>query len=520
MKRILKLLVLISLLCIITTSSVYAEQNTYVVMKKIEYKNEHPTTLKQGFIEILLGQLDFTQYAKDEYIKITPKPDEIRKDDFGNMYAYYDATGMLPGERKNITIERKVVVSTFVTDEPILARSNGSVTKDNKMYVEPQERIESNNEDIIKKANEITEGLTTDYRKASAIFEYVNTTLVYDTSETYANKGALSALKNNKGVCEEFATLFVALCRAEDIPSRVVAGYKVEEVNKVETLIDHAWAEIYLDEYGWIPVEPTVIYTINGKRFPYWNTFCALNVANHIPTELYSSEKGNRSYQLVTETSSSFVQSFYANNNIMLPEQNNFYDISSYGWAKDSIQTLFELGIVKGYSDTEYGPARNISRIEFIAMLSRALAYFDENHVDKANIYYYPSYSQSHWSKAEYDYFIKCVKFYSKDKDDISSAGYYFLSNIFGDGANLERAITRGEAVALMDLFLGDSSSWNAFKDVNGSYRFANSISKAYSSGIIEGYPDGTFRPSNTITRAEMACVLGRFITNNSYVIK
>ena len=519
MKKVSKMLIIMLLMILTLVSSVFASENEYVIVKNMEYKNTYSTTLKQGFVEVLLGKIDFTKYAEDEYVKVTPKPTELNYDDFGNLYAYYSAVGMRPGEKIHITIERKTKASTFVTSEPVLARSNGSVTEENKIYVLPQERIESDNEEIIQKANELTEGLTTDYRKASAIFEYVNTTLIYDASEAYANKGALAALHSSRGVCEEFATLFVALCRAEEIPSRVVAGYKVETENGVEKLIDHAWAEIYLDDYGWLPVEPTVVYTVNGTRMPYWNTFCALNVANHIPTELYYSEKGNRSYQLITETDNSFVQKLYSNANIVPPEQNHFIDLTEYNWAADSVQALYELGIVKGYSENAYGPARNISRIEFIAMLSRTLAHFDENHVEKANIYYYPSYSKNHWSKTEYDYLIKCFEFYEPSSDKMS-VGYVTLSNIFGDGANLEKAITRGEAVALMELFLGETTTWNAFKDVSNSHPFSSSIAKAYAAGIIDGYPDGTFRPNNTITRAEMACVLGRYVTTNSYVMK
>lgn len=518
MKKVLKVLICMSMLIIMMASYSLAAENEYVIIKKIEYVNQYSSTLKQGFVEIMVGQLDFTQYADDEYIKITPKPDQINYDDYGNMFIYYSTAGMLPKEKLNITIERKLKTSTFVTSEPVLARSNGSVTKETEMFVKPQEKIESDNQAIINKANELTQDLTTDYRKAAAIFEYVNTKVDYDTSSNYANKGALSALNNNKGVCEEYATLFVALCRAEEIPARVVTGYKVETVNGVESLIDHAWAEIYLDDYGWLPVEPTVIYTVNGQRMPYWNTFCALNVANHIPTDLYNNEKGNRSYQLVTETNGSYTQTFYANNNIIEPERNHFSDISSYSWASDQIQNLYELGIVKGYSDTEYGPARNISRIEFMTMLSRALAYFEENSVENANVYYYPSYSRTHWSKPEYDFLMRCYQF--RTKSDVMSAGYLNVSNVFGDGADLERAITRGEAVALMEVFMGDTTVYNTFRDVSRTSKFASSIAKAYASGIIDGYPDGTFKPNNTITRAEMACVLGRYISTNTYIVK
>jgi len=519
MKNFSRGIILVALLLVFISSVSFATEKEYVITKTVEYVNERSSKIKEGFVEIELGQVDITKYSKDEYLRVSPKPDRINEDEFGNLYAYYNAAGMLPKQKLTITIERKATVSTYVTDAPVLARSNGSVTEENKRYVQPQTRIESDNQAIINKANELTEGLTTDYRKASAIFEYVNTTLTYDTSSTYANKGALSALNTSRGVCEEFATLFVALCRAEEIPARVVAGYKVEKVNNKDTLIDHAWAEIYLDDYGWLPVETTVVYSVNGQRMPYWNTFCSLNEPNHIATELYYiGDKGNRQYQNVTETPDSFKQILYMEDEIVIPARNTFTDISNYSWASDSIQTLFELGIVKGYSDTEYGPARNISRIEFMTMLSRSLKYLKQDYVANARIYYYPSYSRNHWSKPEYDYLMQCYQFATPS--DIMSAGYENLSNVFGDGANLEVAITRGEAVALMDAFLKDVTTYNTFSDVPKYSKFANSIAKAYSAGIIDGYPDGTFKPSSTITRAEMACVLGRYVAGSTYHVK
>lgn len=520
MRKILKIFSVVAMVLVFIGSMSFAKESEYVITKTIEYRNDNSAKLKKGFVEVELGQINFTNYAKDEYLKITPHPDEIVKDEFGNMYAHYDLTGMMPKETLKIKIERKQIVSTYVTDEPILARSNGSVTEENKVFVLPQNRVESDNKEIIDKSNQITEGLTTDYRKASAIFEFVNTTLVYDTSSSYANKGALSALHSSRGVCEEFASLFVALCRAQEIPAKLVAGYKIQKVDEKDTLIDHVWAEIYLDNYGWLPVEPTIMYTVNNERFPFWTNFCSLVETDHIPTEMYyiSEKFANRQYQNVVEIPNSFKETLYSGDEILNSEKNMFQDISTYDWASSSIQTLFELGIVKGYSDTEYGPARNISRIEFITMLSRCLKYFDQDYAQNALVYYYPSYSQNHWSKPEYDYLMRCYQFYTPS--DIMSAGYSNISEVFGDGANLEKAITRGEAVALMNVFMKDVNTWSAFTDVPNYSKFAKSIAKAYSAGIIDGYPDGTFKPDNTITRAEMACVLGRYITTNTYTVK
>ena len=83
----------------------------------------------------------------------------------------------------------------------------------------------------------------------------------------------------------------------------------------------------------------------------------------------------------------------------------------------------------------------------------------------------------------------------------------------------MNKSITRAEVVALLDAFIGDIDVEDAsFKDIwNSNFRY--SILKAYSSGLINGYPDGTFRPNNPITRAEMAVVLDRYIKGKIYVL-
>lgn len=516
MRKTYKICLFVLMIFVLANGIVFAAENEYIIKREIIYQNNRKSALKDGFVEIMLGQLDFTQYADDEYLKVTPKPDEIKQDKFGNLFAYYDAKGLLPTETIVINIERKVKTKAFATSEQILARSNGSVTDENRIYVEPQEKIESDDEKIIDKANEITQDLTTDYRKAAEIFEFVNTTMKYNLNSNSSNSGALAALNNLSGVCEEFATLFVALCRAEEIPSRVVAGYKIDksESGDEDILIDHAWAEIYLDDYGWLPVEPTVEYTVNEIRMPYWNSFCALPTADYIPTEVYECENGNRTYQIVVEKS--YLIDFEMNAEITKPAQNTFADIYNHSWANDAIQSLYEKGIVKGYSEVEYGPDRNISRIEFICMLSRTLRNMHQVSAEKANVYYYPSYDRNHWSKEDYDFLMRCYQF--RTPSDIMSAGFNNIVDVFGTNADLNVAITRGEVVALMDMFMDDAVFTDGFADVDVNTRFYNSINKAYSTGLIEGYPDGTFRPYNTITRAEMATILGRYVAGNSYI--
>lgn len=522
MKKFFKaFLVLSILMTMILGGAVFAGEKEYIIKERYVFKNERNGKLKSGFVQLLVGQIDFTQYSDDDYVKITPVPDKTEVDKLGNMYAYYDAEGMRKNEKLIITVERKAKISDYDVEGGIVARANGTVTEDNQIYIEPQVKIESDDKKIIEKANEITEGLTSDYRKAEAIFKFVNTKIDYETGSD-RNKGALATLESKKGVCEDFATLFVALCRAEEIPARVVVGYKVEVEYRKEVPISHAWAEIYLDDYGWVPVEPTVIYTVQtinesgeGRRSPYWKTFCALDKVDHIPVGVFAQETAEMQFQIVTDQKDEFKTTLMLAEDSPMQKQNTFQDISAYTWAGDAIQNLYALDIVNGYAPTTYGPERNISRIEFICMLSRALKHLEENNVEKANVYYYPTYDEEHWSKEDYDFLMRCYQFYTPS--DIMSAGYFNLASVFGDNFYMDRAITRGEVVALMDAFLKDTEETISFNDVYYNTPFAGSIAKAYANELINGYPDGTFKPNNTITRAEIATILNRLIASNTY---
>jgi protein-glutamine gamma-glutamyltransferase len=69
--------------------------------------------------------------------------------------------------------------------------------------------------------------------------------------------------KTRAGFCEHYASAFVVLMRAMQIPARVVTGYQGGEMNKVDGYLEvrqsaaHAWAEVWLPSRGWIRIDPT-----------------------------------------------------------------------------------------------------------------------------------------------------------------------------------------------------------------------------------------------------------------------
>lgn len=521
MKKNNKITFIIVFLFVLLLGSSYAGENEYILTHEYSFKNNKKTALSSDcYLDFLIGSGDIVQYQEDESITISPIPDEIRTDECGNQHAYYNLEGLAGGAKFSVTIKRKVKAGTYA--EIIPARTNTEYLEENEKYLLPQEGIESDDPDIISKAEELTEDMPSDYKKAQAIFEFINLNMTYDTSKVYANKGAKSALSTMRGVCEEYATLFVAMCRAANIPSRVIVGYSIQEEQQefsgekitIKSLVDHAWAEIYLQDFGWVPVDPVVKYTQtdSSKESACLEYFCNILEPSYIATGLYQygvygvygiGIKDTYSGDKIEEVSDE------------LNEDHKFEDIEDYNWAEEAIEYLYSIDVIKGYSDTEYGPEKNISRIEFITMLSRALKHIETTYESRGLVYYYPDYDTSHWSKEEYDYLMRCYQ--AKNPSDIASAGFYDIVKVFGEGKlDVDKPITRAEVVALMDAFLADDYTVTKLTDISGN-KFENSIVKAYNRGLIVGYPDKTFRPNNNITRAEIAVIIERYIGNEAY---
>ncbi|MCR2807491.1 S8 family serine peptidase [Paenibacillus soyae] len=75
-----------------------------------------------------------------------------------------------------------------------------------------------------------------------------------------------------------------------------------------------------------------------------------------------------------------------------------------------------------------------------------------------------------------------------------------------------ERDVTRAEAVAMIVKAykpIGGSVFMNAFSDLESEHWAYDAIKKAVQQGWIRGFPDGSFRPDQPVTRAEMAVMIG-----------
>lgn len=212
-------------------------------------------------------------------------------------------------------------------------------------------------------------------------------------------------------------------------------------------------------------------------------------------------------------------------------------DIDNH-WARESIYALVNLEILSGYPDKTFRPDNQVTRGEYLTSLFNTVCILDENIISEDipnsmgdfNFYVFrenerkkflKSFStfeyelayndlESHWSKNN----VAWVKNYCDKKNP------GLFEKIFpGTSFYPNQLITREEAVLVSIAFLNSPvrSRGVEFKDVTPDYVFYDEIMNLVDNGIVNGFPEGTFRPKENITRAATAIIMTNVLKEIAY---
>ncbi|MBI3900414.1 MAG: transglutaminase family protein [Gammaproteobacteria bacterium] len=88
-----------------------------------------------------------------------------------------------------------------------------------------------------------------------ALAEAICDAVQYQSGITEVTSTAAQALAIGQGVCQDHAHLFLACCRANNVPARYVSGY----IHPGDTThaASHAWADVWVEDKGWISIDIT-----------------------------------------------------------------------------------------------------------------------------------------------------------------------------------------------------------------------------------------------------------------------
>jgi transglutaminase-like putative cysteine protease len=113
--------------------------------------------------------------------------------------------------------------------------------------------------DVWRLGRDAIEGATDAWEAACAMMAFVHRTFTYDATATTVHSRVSDVLRGRRGVCQDFAHVLIGMCRSMKIPARYVSGYLYVAPNETlrGDLASHAWVEVYLPGFGWLPLDPT-----------------------------------------------------------------------------------------------------------------------------------------------------------------------------------------------------------------------------------------------------------------------
>ena len=163
------------------------------------------------------------------------------------------------------------------------------------------------------------------------------------------------------------------------------------------------------------------------------------------------------------------------------------------------------IAYIKGYPDGGVHPEANITRAEVSAIFYRLLT-------DSARDQY--AASSSRFADANNSWAAKEIA-------TLTNAG--ILKGYNDSTFRPNASITRAEFAAIASRFDKLSGGTKTFSDVPSSHWAYAAITSAAEKGWVNGYSDGTFRPENAITRAEVVKITNAVLTricDKNYVAK
>jgi transglutaminase-like putative cysteine protease len=189
-------------------------------------------------------------------LRISPTaPVTIFRDGFGNRIELFN---ILTPYRELVMSASSIVRAHRRPPESRLARAESGEVAGESFAVESAEFLQPS--PLVKPCRELDGFVQSIPRQAGTLLETiqslaeaVRSRLAYEKKVTTARTPVGEVLRLGRGVCQDFAHLFLGGCRGIGLPARYVSGY-VHQPGEVAT---HAWCQVWGGKAGWIDFDPT-----------------------------------------------------------------------------------------------------------------------------------------------------------------------------------------------------------------------------------------------------------------------
>ncbi len=182
---------------------------------------------------------------------------EITKDRWGQKAAHWSVKNLKAGKNAEIVVELDVTlwdIRYFIFPDRVGKLSE--IPKEIKAkYLENNRKYQYDHPKIKETTKKIVGKETNPYRMARKIYNYLIDNMYYEMVGGWNT--APTVLERGNGSCSEYTFVYIAMCRSLGIPARYVGSVVMRGDESSMDDVFHRWAEIYLPNYGWIPVDPS-----------------------------------------------------------------------------------------------------------------------------------------------------------------------------------------------------------------------------------------------------------------------
>jgi transglutaminase-like putative cysteine protease len=192
-----------------------------------------------------------------EQIEYFPQPADFLTDRWGQKVAHYKFQNL--EATKFVSVGMKVKARLYKNRYYIFPEKVGKLEEIPKSikekYLVDDAKYSISDPFIQMSAVRAVGDETNPYWIARKIFSYVIDHMEYELSGGW--NIAPTVLKRGTGSCSEYSFVYIALCRASGLPARYVGSVVIRGDDASDDDVFHRWVEVYLPNYGWIPVDPS-----------------------------------------------------------------------------------------------------------------------------------------------------------------------------------------------------------------------------------------------------------------------
>lgn len=217
-------------------------------------KNFGPGKVKSLDVHLAVPT-DGVNQSLREKISYKPEPNGFVEDRWGQKTAYFHRENIAAGETDYIEAIYEFTtynVRYFIFPDRVGDADDISNEIKNK-YLENNNKYQINHIVIRQAVDKLTRNESNLYWKARNIYQYLIEKMEYEMVGGWNT--APTVLERGNGSCSEYTFVFISMCRAAGIPARYVGSVVVRGDAASHDEVFHRWAEIYLPNYGWIPID-------------------------------------------------------------------------------------------------------------------------------------------------------------------------------------------------------------------------------------------------------------------------